>query len=61
VKREELFTADEVWLSSSAREVLPVTTVDGKRIGNGKPGPVYARMHQLFQDYKARARAQAHG
>jgi len=61
VKREELFAADEVWLSSSAREVLPVTTVDGKRIGNGRPGPVYARMHQLFQDYKARARAQVHG
>lgn len=61
VTRAELFTADEVWLSSSAREVLPVTTVDGKRIGNGKPGPVYARMHQLFQDYKARARAQADG
>ena len=60
VRREELFEADEVWLSSSAREVLPVTLVDGKRIGSGKPGPVYARMYQLFQDYKARTRAQAH-
>jgi D-alanine transaminase len=60
VKRAELFTADEVWLSSSAREVLPVTTVDGKRVGTGKPGPVYARMHQLFQDYKARTRPKAH-
>jgi D-alanine transaminase len=60
VKRAELFTADEVWLSSSAREVLPVVTVDGKRIGTGKPGPAYARMHQLFQDYKARTRAAAH-
>jgi D-alanine transaminase len=60
VRRAELFDADEVWLSSSAREVLPVTVVDGKRIGSGKPGPVYARMYQLFQDYKARARAQAH-
>jgi D-alanine transaminase len=56
----ELYAADEVWLSSSAREVLPVTTVDGKRIGSGKPGPVYARMHQLFQDYKARLRTRAH-
>jgi D-alanine transaminase len=59
VKREELFAADEVWLSSSAREVLPVTTIDGKRVGTGRPGPVYARMHQLFQDYKARTRAAA--
>ena len=60
VRRAELFTADEVWLSSSAREVLPVTSVDGKRVGTGKPGPVYARMHQLFQDYKARTRPKAH-
>jgi D-alanine transaminase len=60
VERAELFAADEVWLSSSAREVLPVVTVDGRWIGTGKPGPVYARMHQLFQDYKARTRAAAH-
>jgi D-alanine transaminase len=60
VKLAELYGADEVWLSSSAREVLPVATVDGRRIGGGKPGPVYARMYQLFQDYKARSRARAH-
>jgi D-alanine transaminase len=61
VKREELFTADEVWISSSAREVLPVTTVDGRRVGNGRPGPMYARMYALFQDYKARQAQAAHG
>jgi D-alanine transaminase len=55
VKREELFAADEVWLSSSTKEVLPVTKIDGKPVGDGKPGPMYARMYQLFQDYKARA------
>jgi D-alanine transaminase len=60
VKREELFTADEVWISSSAREVLPVTTVDGRRIGNGRPGPIYQRMYALFQDYKARQSKAAH-
>jgi D-alanine transaminase len=56
VKLEELAAADEVWLSSSTKEVLPVTTVDGKPVANGKPGPMYARMHQLYQDYKARAK-----
>jgi D-alanine transaminase len=55
VPAAELFAADEVWLSSSAREVLPITSIDGKRVGSGKPGPVYARMYQLFQDYKAHA------
>jgi len=56
----ELATADEVWLSSSSREVVPITTIDGKRVGSGKPGPVFARMYKLFQDYKARSRSAAH-
>ena len=60
VRLEELFAADEVWLSSSTKEVLPVTNIDGRTVGAGRPGPVYARMYQLFQDYKARARDKAH-
>ena len=56
----ELSAADEVWLSSSTKEVLPVTRIDGRPVGSGKPGPMYARMYQLFQDYKARTRAKAH-
>jgi D-alanine transaminase len=54
IAREELAGADEIWLSSSTREVLPVTMIDGQPVGAGKPGPVYARMYALFQDYKAR-------
>jgi D-alanine transaminase len=56
----ELFAADEVWLSSSSREVQPVTRVDGKPVGTGRPGPGFARMYQLFQDYKARVTQAAH-
>jgi D-alanine transaminase len=56
VAATELASADEVWISSSTREVLPVTKIDGRAVGAGKPGPVYARVHQLFQDYKARAK-----
>jgi D-alanine transaminase len=55
----ELFAADEVWLSSSTREVQPVTRVDDKPVGTGKPGPGFARMYQLFQEYKARVRQAA--
>ena len=55
VAATELASADEVWISSSTREVLPVTKIDGRAVGAGKPGPVYARVQQLFQDYKARA------
>ena len=53
VTEAELRAADEVWLSSSTKEVLAVTTLDGKPVGSGKPGPLFRRMHQLFQEHKA--------
>jgi D-alanine transaminase len=59
IAEAELRSADEVWLSSSTKEVLAVTTLDGKPVGNGKPGPLFKRMHQLYQDYKARVRREA--
>jgi D-alanine transaminase len=54
VRRDELFGADEVWLSSSTKEVLPVSTIDGRPVGTGKPGRLYPLMYALFQDYKTR-------
>jgi D-alanine transaminase len=52
----ELRNADEVWLSSSTKEVLAVTTLDGKPVASGRPGPVFRRMHSLYQDYKSKLR-----
>ncbi len=60
VPAAELFAADEVWLSSSTREVQPVTRVDGKPVGTGQPGARFAHMYRLFQEYKARVRQGAH-
>jgi D-alanine transaminase len=54
VTEQELRAADEVWLSSSTKEVLAVTTLDGKPVGSGKPGPVFRRMHALYQEHKAK-------
>ena len=54
VSEAELRSADEVWLSSSTKEVLAVTRIDGKPVGSGKPGPVFRRIHALYQDYKAK-------
>ena len=34
------------------KEVLAVTTLDGRPVGNGKPGPLFQRMHALYQDFK---------
>ncbi len=57
IAEAEVRAADEIWLSSSTKEVLAVTTLDGRPVGAGVPGPVFRRMHALFQDYKARLTA----
>lgn len=44
--------ADELWITSSTKEVLAIVTLDGQPIGNGKPGPMFKRMYQSYQDYK---------
>ncbi len=59
VPRAEAMAADEMWLSSSTKEVLAITTVDGKPFGGGKPGPVFRRMWEVFQAHKPRALAPA--
>jgi D-alanine transaminase len=48
----EVRNADELWLSSSSKEVLAITTLDGKPVGNGRPGPLFRTVHQAFQDFK---------
>jgi len=44
--------ADEVWLTSSTKEVLPIVRIDNADVGNGKPGPMHQRMLELYQAYK---------
>jgi D-alanine transaminase len=58
IREAELREADEIWLSSSTKEVLAVTRLDGKPVGSGKPGPVFKRMHALYQDYKKKLAAE---
>ncbi len=61
VAESELRSADEVWVTSASREVLPITALDGKPVGSGKPGPVSARVYALYQQFKAKVmRAPAH-
>ncbi|HXU94102.1 MAG TPA: D-amino acid aminotransferase [Gallionella sp.] len=52
VMKEEVFAADELLLTSSTKEVLAITHVDGKPVGTGKPGAMFARLYQLYQDFK---------
>ena len=52
VLESEVKSADELMLSASLRELLAITQLDGKPIGNGVPGPVFKRLHELFTAYK---------
>ena len=45
VRPEDLYGADEAFLTSSIREVMPVVSAEGRTIGNGRPGPVTKRLH----------------
>ena len=53
ITRAEVFQADELLLSSATKEVLPVTVLDGKAVGSGRPGPVYAALYAAYQQAKA--------
>ena len=52
VSKAEVLGADELLLTSSTKEVLAITTLDGKPVGNGKPGAMFAKLHSLYQTFK---------
>jgi D-alanine transaminase len=54
VRVEELYAADEVWIAAATRDVLPITSVDSKRIGSGQPGPHWLRNSQAFLQLRTR-------
>ncbi|HET9350827.1 MAG TPA: D-amino acid aminotransferase [Burkholderiales bacterium] len=48
----EVRGAEELWVTSSSKEVLAIVTLDGRPVGDGKPGPVFRRMYALYQEFK---------
>ena len=52
IKENLLSQADEIWLTSSTKDVLPVTSLNGNKVGNGKPGSLWIKMNDFFQAYK---------
>ena len=50
--KAELQSADEIWVTSSTKEIMPVTKLDGQPVNTGKPGPVAEQMFTIFQAYK---------
>lgn len=51
-KREEMYKADEVFLTVSTAEILPILEIDNKRISDGKPGPLTEKLYNLYQKHK---------
>ena len=54
VSEAEVRAADEVWITSSSKEVLAIVELDGSPVGDGRPGPAFRRMYQLYQEFKQR-------
>ncbi|MGA8863309.1 MAG: D-amino acid aminotransferase [Gallionella sp.] len=52
IPASEVFAADELLLTSSTKEVLAITQLDGKPVGTGKPGAMFFTLHKLYQDFK---------
>ena len=52
ISEAEVRGADELWVTSSSKEVLAVVQLDGKAVGYAEPGPVFKRMFKLYQDFK---------
>lgn len=54
IHKDEIPTLDEAFISSSGREIMPVTQINGKAVGNGQPGFNTQKLIQLFKEYTQR-------
>ena len=50
--KEALMNADEVWISSSTREVFPITNIDDQQINSGQVGPIWSLIYNQYQALK---------
>ena len=50
ITRDELIISDEIFLTGTAAEITPIISIDGKKIGNGKPGDITKKMMQEYTD-----------
>jgi D-alanine transaminase len=56
IDAQELETADEIWLTSSTREIAPVVKLNGKVVGDGRAGAMWKRMIMIYQQFKQELR-----
>ncbi len=58
IREAELFDADEIWMTSSTREIAPVISLNGEMVASGVAGPMWKRVMDLYQQYKQQLREQ---
>ena len=56
INEAELYNADEIWMTSSTREIAPVISLNGEAVGSGSAGPMWKRIMDLYQQYKQQLR-----
>ena len=52
IPKEWLYSSDEIWITSSIKEILPATKIDNQAVGDGVPGTIWKRAHSLYQQRK---------
>jgi D-alanine transaminase len=52
IAETDVRAADEIWVTSSSKEVLAVVRLDAQAVGDGRPGPLFRQMYRLYQDFK---------
>ncbi|WP_394174952.1 aminotransferase class IV [Thalassotalea litorea] len=52
VSKQEVLTADEVWITSSTKQVAPVIAIDNKPVGNGQVGDIWLQAQSLFSEHQ---------
>lgn len=59
ISEQQLFSADEIWLTSSTKEIMPVIELNRQLISNGQPGALWKNMAQRYSEFKNQLREQA--
>jgi len=52
ITKQELFNADEIWVTSAARDIMPIVKLDKKSINKGKVGSIWQQMQKAYREYK---------